>query len=275
MKTTYRIQRKSKKIIRDYILNREFIKKTKYGFKIKLDVSRDVDKHFYWGEFEVDIINFLKSLLKDSSVFVDVGANIGIYTLLASQHIKKEGKIFAFEPSDWANERLKENLKLNETKNVEVLKLAVTNFTGLNQFYVCEDDAYNSLISTPMKEVQKIVEIESICLDDFCVDRKIDQIDILKIDVEGADYLVLKGAEEILKSDKSPIIVCEFNRNISGGITYNKDEFSEFMKELSYKFFMINEKNLIEVDLTNTEANELICLKKHHLVKYNLNPKTR
>ena len=275
MKISYRLQRKSKKIIREHILKKEFIKKTKYGFKIKLDVSRDVDKHFYWGEFEVDLINFLKSLLNDCSVFIDIGANIGIYTLLASKHIRKDGKVFAFEPSDWAYNRLKENLKLNETKNVEVFKLAVSNFTGLKQFYVCEDDAYNSLISTPMKEVQKVVEVESICLNDFCVNRNIDQIEILKIDVEGADYLVLKGAEEILKSDKSPIIVCEFNQKISGGITYNKDEFSEFMKELSYKFFMINEKNLIEVDLTNTEANELICLKKHHLVKYNLNPKTR
>jgi len=275
MKISYRLQRKSKKIIREHILKKEFIKKTKYGFKIKLDVSRDVDKHFYWGEFESDIINFIKSLLNDCSVFIDIGANIGIYTLLASTHIKKDGKVFAFEPSDWAHKRLNENLRLNGTKNVEVLKLAVSNFTGSNQFYVCEDDAYNSLISTPMKEVQKVVKIESICLEDFCVDRKIDQIDILKIDVEGADYLVLKGAEEILKSDKSPIIVCEFNRNFSEGMTYNKDEFSKFMKELSYKIFMINDKKLIEIDLTNTEANELICLKKHHLVKYNLNPKTR
>jgi FkbM family methyltransferase len=275
MKISYRIQRKSKKLIREYILKKDFIKTTKYGFKIKLDVSRDVDKHFYWGEFEVDIINFLKSLLIDCSVFFDIGANIGIYTLLASKHIRKGGTVYSFEPSDWAYERLMENLQLNESKNVEVLKIAVSNFTGSKQFYICEDDAYNSLISTPMKEVQKVVEVKSISIDDFCIEHKIVKIDILKIDVEGADYLVLKGAQNILRSDKPPLIICEFNRNISEGMTLNKDEFVGFMKELSYKFFKINGKNLFETDLTDAEANELICLKNYHLVKYNLNPKTR
>jgi FkbM family methyltransferase len=275
MKISYRIQRKSKKLIREYILKKDFIKTTKFGFKIKLDVSRDVDKHFYWGEFEVDIINFLKSLLIDCSVFFDIGANIGIYTLLASKHIRKGGTVYSFEPSDWAYERLMENLQLNESKNVEVLKIAVSNFTGSKQFYICEDDAYNSLISTPMKEVQKVVEVKSISIDDFCIEHKIVKIDILKIDVEGADYLVLKGAQNILRSDKPPLIICEFNRNISEGMTLNKDEFVGFMKELSYKFFKINGKNLFETDLTDAEANELICLKNYHLVKYNLNPKTR
>lgn len=274
MKISYRLQRKSKKIIREHILKKEFIKKTKYEFKIKLDVSRDVDKHFYWGEFEADLIDFLKSLLNDCSVFIDIGANIGIYTLLASKHIRKDGKVFAFEPSDWAYNRLKENLKLNETNNVEVFKLAVSNFTGSKQFYVCEDDAYNSLISTPMKQVQKVTKIKSIRLDDFCLENNIKDIDIIKIDVEGADFLVLMGAGNILNSEHSPIIICEFNRSIANGIKSSQDEFVFFMKGLSYRFFTIKERKLVEIDLANTEINELICLKEYHLSKYNLNLKS-
>lgn len=274
MKISYRIQRKSKKLIREYILRKEFIKRTKYGFKIKLDVSRDVDKHFYWGEFEVDIINFLKSLLNECSIFFDIGANIGIYSLLASKHIRNGGKVYSFEPSDWAYERLMENLKLNDSKNVEVLKLAATNSSGLKRFYVCEDDAYNSLNSFPMKDVQKVIEINSIRIDEYCSNHNVKKIDILKVDAEGADYLVLKGAENILRSDTPPIIICEFNRNILKGMAFSQDEFVGFMRELSYNFFMIKGNNLIEVDINNTDASELICAKDYHFVKYRLSPKS-
>ena len=274
MNIFYRIQRKTKKLIREYILNKEFVKKTKYGFKIKLDVSRDVDKHFYWGEFEIEIIEFLRTLLKRSSVFFDIGANIGIYSLLASKNILAGGKIFAFEPADWAYNRLTENIRINAVKNIETLKLAVSDFTGSNQFYVCEDDAYNSLISTPMKQVQKVIKINSIRLDDFCLKNNIKDIDILKIDVEGADFLVLKGAKNILRSDHSPIIICEFNRSITNGIKSSQDEFVFFMKELSYRFFTIKERKLVEIDLANTAANERICIKDCHLPKYNLNLKS-
>ena len=274
MNIFYRIQRKSKKIIREYFLSKEFIKKTKYGFIIKLDVSRDVDKYFYWGEFESEIIEFLLALLIKSSIFFDIGANIGIYSLVASKNIITGGKIYAFEPADWAYDRLTENISINDIKNVETFKLAVSDFTGSRQFYVCEDDAYNSLISTPMKQVQKVVAINSIRLDDFCLDKNIDHIDILKIDVEGADFLVLKGTEKILRSDLPPIIICEFNRSIAKGIKSSQYEFAIFMKELSYKFFALKKSRLIEIEVENTEANEIICLKQHHIVKYNLNIKT-
>ncbi|HSW56699.1 MAG TPA: FkbM family methyltransferase [Ignavibacteriaceae bacterium] len=273
MKISYRIQRKSKKILRDLIFKKEFVKKTKYGFKIKLDVSRDVDKHFYWGEFEVGNLVLLKSLLKDCQTFFDIGANIGIYSLLASKHMRHGGKVYSFEPSDWAYKRLMENLELNNIKNVEVFKQAATNSAGTKQFYLCEDDAYNSLNSSPMKAVQKVIDIECIRIDDFCSEHKIKKIDILKVDAEGTDYLVLKGAENILKSETAPIIMCEFNKKILEGLLYTKNDFVRLLRDLSYSVFVIKGENLIKIDLENAEASELICLKDYHIDKYDLNIK--
>jgi len=270
MKISYRLQRKSKKIIRDYILKKEFIKSTKYGFKIKLDVKRDVDKHFYWGEFEVEILNFLLSILNSCSVFFDVGANIGIYTLMASRQLHKKGKVFAFEPSDWAYDRLNENIALNQMKNIETLKLAVSNFNGVKQFYVCDDDAYNSLISTPMRETKNKTEIECITIDNFCSGRNIKSIDVLKIDTEGADFFVLNGAVKILKSDIPPLVICEINKNVIKDFDKIKNQFIGFMSELDYDFFMIDNNVLVKVDMDKTDISEVICLKNYHIERFDL-----
>ena len=270
MNIAYRIQRKSKKLLREYLLRNEFIKKTKYGFSIKLNVSKDVDKHFYWGEFEYELINFLSLILNKCSVFIDIGANIGIYTLLASQQMKNMGKVYAFEPSGWAYDRLLENLRINNFNNVETFKIAVSDITGNLKFHMCDDDAYNSLSDAPMQKVKEVIEIQSVRLENFCEECGIKVVDIIKIDAEGADYRVLKGAENILKSNPSPMIICELNKNILKSLSYTKKDFISFMKSFSYDFYSLSNEFLIKIDLENYDVNELICIKNYHIEKFEL-----
>jgi len=259
-----------KNLLRKYILNKEFVKRTKWGFLIKLDVSRDVDKHFYWGEFEFDTLKFYQNILKKGSIVFDIGANIGIYSLTASINIGDKGKVYSFEPSDWAYNRLIENISLNKFKNVEYFKIGVSDKKGIVKFYKCADDAYNSLGSRPMIDVKEIIEIEVDSLDHFCEERKIKKIDILKIDAEGADYLVLKGAKKIINSDSPPVIFCEFNKGISEGYSFSKDDLLLLLKELSYSIYEIKRDGVIEFNPETSNSNEIICMKKEHLVKYGI-----
>jgi FkbM family methyltransferase len=266
----YRFQRKSKNLLRKYILKKEFIKRTRFGFLIKLDVSRDVDKHFYWGEFEHDTLNFYNKILRTGSVVIDVGANIGLYSLIASNKVGREGQVYSFEPSEWAYSRLRENINLNDFKNIEICKFGVSDKKGVVKFYKCADDAYNSLGHHPMFAVKEVVEIEVDSLDNFCRERKISKVDILKIDAEGADYLVLKGAREILGFNESPVIFCEYNKSISEGYDFSRDDLILFLKERSYKVYELKNNGIVEFDPVNSDSNEIICMKKEHLVKYGI-----
>src|SRR4030067_2261687 len=165
MNLFFRAQRKTKKLVREYLLKNEFIKNSKYGFRIKLDISKDVDKFFYWGEFERDNLQFYKNVLNRGSIIFDVGANIGIYSLLASKIVGNASRIYSFEPSEWAYNRLIENIKLNNFKNINTYKLGISNKEGTVIFHKCEDDAYNSIGNHPMRKITEVSQINVISID--------------------------------------------------------------------------------------------------------------
>lgn len=268
MNLLYRLQRKTKNILRSKFLKKEFIY-TRNKLKLKLDVNRDVDKHYYWGEFEKENIDFFRSLIRENQTIFDVGANIGIYSLVASQKLNEGGNIFCFEPSEWAFNRLNENIALNGFSNIEVIKKGISDKSGTINFYVCRDDAYNSIGVKPMMEVEKIVPISVTTIDEFCEEQKISHIDILKIDAEGADYLVLKGAVGMLNKPNSPIIFCEFNRNISDGFDFSKNDFVNYLINNNYLIYELKNKRLCTFT-QDSRSNEIICIKQDHILKYNL-----
>ncbi len=250
---------------------KDYIHNTQFGFKIILDLSKDVDCNFFLLEFEYDYLRFFQKNLKQGSKVIDVGANIGIYSLLASKKIGSEGKVYAFEPSDWAHSRLVENLKLNCFKNVEVIKKVISDRNGTATFFICDDDAYNSLSFKPMKEVQRTENISMTTLDRFCEQRNVNNIDLLKIDTEGADYLVLKGAQKLLCSDNPPIIFCEYNRLIKSGFDFNLTDMENLLKDADYKLFEIRGKKLLEFDSTISQTSELICIPVSKLKNFGKN----
>ena len=176
MKTRYKklVRRIYNKLVRrikkNYISltnKKEIVYKTRFGFKILLDLSKEVDRNIYLNDFENNTIDFFKKSLKKGMTVFDIGANIGIYSLIASNKIKKEGKVFSFEPSDWAYKRLLHNIKFSKYSNIIINNTGIADNTGELKFYVCEDDAYNSIGNTPMKNIIGVNTINVFSLDDY------------------------------------------------------------------------------------------------------------
>lgn len=267
---TYRLQRKIKHIYRSFFASTEFIYKSKEGFKIKLNYTKDVDRFFYWGQFEYNNLELFKKVLTNDSVVFDIGANIGIYTLIASACTTSGGHVHSFEPADAAYDRLCQNIELNKFRNVTANKLGMADKSGILNFYVCEDDAYNSLGTKPMTAVKKIEKINVTCIDDYCSKNNIGKIDIIKIDTEGADYLVLNGAKRTLNSSNKPILFCEYNVPTEGGFQYTNKDFYQFLIEAGYKVFFFEGSKL---NLFNPEIHsfpEIVCLTDDHIKKFNI-----
>lgn len=258
------IQRLKNKIIfekRKFLSRKDQIKKTQYGFKIILDLKKDVDLYFYEDNFEKDTLSFFASILKPGNVVLDIGANIGIYTLLASIKVGSTGKVYAFEPAKWANYRLRKNIELNYRTNIEVINKAVSDHSGYCDFHICEDDAYNSLGNNPMRVVKDIKTIEVISIDEFVSQKGLSHVEIVKIDTEGADYLVLKGAKKLLSSPNPPVVFCEYNRDIKNGFNHNLNEFEEYIKSFNYQLYEIKENQLVVFNSAISSSSEIICIK--------------
>ena len=241
-----------------------FLIKSKYGFKVILDATKDVDKGFLFSTFEDENFNLINKIAQKGWNVIDVGANIGLYTLLFSRLIGSEGNVYSFEPSDEAFFRLQQNIKLNNLKNVTVLKKGVSDKAGVMEFHITEDDAYNSLGFTPMKEVVETKSISVVTLDEFVKSNKIEKVDVLKIDTEGADYLVAKGASELLKGKNAPFIFCEYNRVVKNGYDFSLDSMVKLLESYSYLCFEISNMKLKKFDEANSNSSDLVCLKENH-----------
>jgi FkbM family methyltransferase len=144
-----------------------------------------------WAEFK-----FLEKYLRPTDRVVDIGANIGIYTLWISRFTKN---IVAFEPDSVNAERLRQQIAMNRL-DITIEESAVSNINGWANLS-CDADMENHLVSEGGRKVR------SVRLDDYPLNK----IDFLKIDVEGAEHLVLQGAERLLSEKSIAVMQLEFN----------------------------------------------------------------
>ena len=139
------------------------------------------------------------SRIKLGMVIMDVGAHIGTFTLLTSKIVGEKCKIIAIEPEPQNYKQLIENIKLNNFLNVNPLNIALGDYNGFGKLYISYSSQCHSLL---IKE-DKIssIEVPLKTLDNLLEELNLKKIDIIKIDTEGSELSVLKGAEKTLKAN--------------------------------------------------------------------------
>lgn len=195
-------------------------------------------------------IFYLQYLREGMTVF-DAGANVGELTLLFSRFVAG-GKVHAFEASRSTFVRLKMVCDAAQRSNVVLNHLALSNRNGNIRLNVYEDSlsAFNSQASRPMKQYGLDIEplgteeAPATTVDDYCENHQIDRIDLLKIDVEGAELQVMEGASRMLESKRIACLTFEF-----GQTTFDMGNMSEdiesFLSGIGYKI-----RNIVKRDPT-------------------------
>lgn len=197
-------------------------------------------------------------------VIFDIGSNIGFYSLVATTKLKDTGKIYAFEPATLPNKQFEKSIHENNITNIKLLPLGVSDVNGKVSFNICDDDAYNSIGSSPMKDIIETIEIDVTSIDAFCESEKINKIDILKMDAEGAEYMILKGGQKIFKSDNAPIIFCEFNILANKGFDYTLEDYRKILSDYGYNLYELKNGSLRIFDSKVAEKCDIVCLKSYH-----------
>ena len=206
-------------------------------------------------------------IIKNGEVLVDVGANIGYFTLLMAKLSGPSGKIFSFEPEDKNFEILEKNVKINNYQNIVLEKKGVSDHNGVNKFFL-------SSKNTGMHSLQKIrddskeVKIDVIKLDDyFSALDLVKKISLIKIDVEGAEFQVLNGMQTILKNENLKLLIEFIPEHLKKHGT-NPSDVLKILEDNDFKIYQINEntKQLelkkLEDIMNNSEIGRNIYCKK-------------
>jgi FkbM family methyltransferase len=175
-------------------------------------------------------------------VVLDIGANLGRYTVIAAKKVRNGGKVISIEANPAIFELLRKNIQLNELANVIPLNCAVFSEKTKIKFFV-NDDLRNNQFGTinsdidnfANKGLERYVYVDANTVDSILSENSIEiqEVKWMKIDVEGAEFDVIKGSKELISNAKNLRIIVEIH-NLSNGMTYHK-EIKEFLESFGYK----------------------------------------
>lgn len=215
------------------------------GFKMLLNNNSIQDYDYFNGwiedlSYEKKVTTIIKNLLKKNDIFIDVGANSGYYSLLASYIVSKHGKVLAFEPIKDTYIRLLKNRNINKFTNIHAYNIALGNYNGKIKINISRySDGQNSI--GKIKDSYKQITVNIKKLDTIIKNLKIKNIKLMKIDAEGYELEVLKGSSKLLKNN--PKIIFEYNKE---SLYRNKSDYNsifEFLTSLGYNKFIQIEFN--------------------------------
>lgn len=176
---------------------------------IPLSFNRTFQAYMVKGEWEVETTRWFKQLAKKGDVIVDIGANMGYYTLLASKIVGDSGKVYAFEPDPTNYSVLCKNVALNEIKNAITIQKAVSDKNGSMTLYLDGKDIGAHTLYKNGK-ARKSVVVDSITLDEYFKGKEY-PINIIKMDIEGAEMAAMRGMGKIIKLNDDLKIFMEFH----------------------------------------------------------------
>jgi FkbM family methyltransferase len=231
------------------------------GHKMFLD-SEDSLRLSFYGIHEPMETALAEKEISKGNVVIDIGANIGYYTLIFARLVGESGKVFAFEPDPENFALLKKNVELNHYKNVVLIQKAASNVSGKAQLYLSKENKGDHRIYNS-HDGRESLEIETIKLDDYFKEF-IGKIDYIKMDIQGAEAMAIQGMSALLNFNKNVKIVSEF---WPFGLKKFGVEGFEYLKLLlkdNFVIFDINEKgkkieqtNISKLLSTYTPKNKL------------------
>ena len=218
---------------------------------LKTNQTNYVTVKLFWEGYE----NFEYSLIfidliKNVRTFIDVGSNIGYYSIIGAT-LNKELKVISFEPSGSVFKYLSQNIIINNLSNNVVLeKIALSNRIGFIKFFELYNTKYPNIdnlsgehnIGTKKLKFNKPTKVKSTTLDEYILSNKVNRVDLIKLDTEGSEHLIIKKGLKIIRKFK-PIIICEVLFDAT-----NRKSIDKFLKNLNYSIYYHNDNKLFKIN---------------------------
>lgn len=232
--------------------------------KMVLDLDSHIDRTIFFHEYtEKELSDFLSRYLKKESTFFDIGANSGYFSILASNIIIK-GTIHAFEPVPKTYDIFLKTVKLNRIKNIFINNVCVGSKDKIIDFYIASNSDVSSMQKTSFHSKSKKVKCKMITLKKYCEEKKINKIDLMKIDVEGNELDILSAAKDILIKYK-PALIVEFSNQTAEAFGYHPNKTYDFLAKLGYNIFSYSNSDMVKQEKKDYYDEDLYCFYKNKL----------
>ena len=225
---------------------RSFSYRLQPGVRIHLHLDSELSRLIYCRHFEAAEREFLNNFLRPGDTFVDVGANIGLFTLIAVNRVGAEGQVIAFEPTPETFARLVQNVQSSGCRNISCEQLALSDKSGKIEMTKSIDgfDAWNSLASP--KKGQALVKgtIQATTWTDYAQEHGLaGRVTMMKIDVEGWETWVLEGGRKFLSRADAPLLQVEFTDGAARAAGSSCRELYERLTGMGYGIFAFDVEN--------------------------------
>ena len=247
------------------------------GSKMYVD-SRDIGVTPFlleWGFYEKYETALFKRLVKKGMAVVDIGANIGYYTLLAAHLVGDEGKVFAFEPDPYNYYLLCKNIEVNGCRNVIPVRKAVSSKSGKMKLFLDKSNLGGHSLSKANVGTSASITVEATSLDDYFKNTDY-KVDVIKMDVQGLEMEVLEGMTNTINRNDNLKIITEF---WPMGIRNSGSSPKDFLNKLvEYGFALYQVGQYVEPINVNyllgmyrdKKFTTLLCEKREHYARFSL-----
>lgn len=196
-------------------------------------------------KYEVNDSKLIYNLIDSDSIFFDIGANIGWYSLHVAKKISL-GKVYSFEPVPSTFNQLKLNVSLNQIENISIVNVALSDSEGELELFTNEHSSVSSSSQNILNDQSaRKIFVPKTTLDQFVETQLIQKINFIKCDVEGAECFVIKGGIASIKKFR-PIIFLEMLRKWSAKFSYHPNDLIKTLSDLNYSCFSLGEKSELE-----------------------------
>jgi FkbM family methyltransferase len=209
--------------------------------KLKIDRSRTIGASLFWTGFhEFRELLFLHDFLQPGMVMLDVGANIGEYTVFAAKRMAS-GRVLAFEPLPSIRKDLEENIRLNHFENITVLPYGLSDQPGQFPIFMVgesENEGQATFFSDSSSNQNSIVADLKV-LDAEWKSFELTRLDFIKMDIEGSELMALRGSINTIRQFR-PLVLLEISEVTYQAAGYTKKEISDYFQQLNYLPFECN-----------------------------------
>ena len=184
------------------------------------------------GDYEPEMALILERYLYTGAVFVDLGANEGYFSILASKRCGPAGRVYAIEPQARCQQVIQQNVQLNECTSVMILPVCVSDHAGqiVLHLHPATNTGATSIYKTARSSVRTSL-VECLTLQAMLDANGIQIVDLLKIDIEGAEYEAVMGSPEVFKSGRVKAIALEYHPAILTSRGLRPSTLHEFLLE--------------------------------------------
>lgn len=208
---------------------------------MNIDAGNPIDDFFLYsmrvgGCPEPEVCHLMARVAKPGNYVIDGGANVGFFTVLLSKLVGPEGLVLAFEPGANNLFKLDENIKLNGCANIEVVRKPLWSEPAIVGLHLCADGSKNSL--EPHAGSCGVQSMEAAVLHDYSPDQMDRQLSLIKLDIEGAEEMALRGGKDLL--GKCPYIVMELNIEALPKFKSSPAQICDFLRDYGYSPFLLH-----------------------------------